>query len=235
MDKKSAGKITNIARTCRLITFAILLITALGAVGGCSGSSKTLRLSIGGDLALAPAIPAGKTDDYYTIQTTNDLERHLRHYKVVFVSPDRVAQRIPSYYKPESQAAINKKKSVIDLLKIANEKGIELLIISQVEVMGKTKLIQSRRSSWTPHIGIGIGPVGIGTSIRPRRKPPTERLFYSVDIHINIYETSSRRPIYITRAFDSKATDEPEKMISDLSKKLAKRIRQKLKERYRSR
>ena len=212
---------------------ALCLAIVLAAVG-CGSSKHALRPRryLTGRIALAPAVRKGDTHDYYLARATDDMEWRLRERKLRFLSPREVMTQLPEFYEPKGKNRKKAEGGTQALVSLAKKAGIEALIVFQLEVAGKTKLISSGKSRWIPRVGVGIGPVGIGTSILPGRKPPTEKLFYSADVLVNVFDTASGRAFYVTRGFDSKATDQPEKMVSKIVKKLAKRVEKALKERY---
>jgi len=204
------------------------------AIAGCGSSKSSLRprMCLTGRVALAPAVKKGDTHDYYLAKATDEMEKRLRDRKLRFLSPAEVRARLPEFFGEGAQGDKKAERSVEELVAHAGKAGIEALILFRLEVVGKTELVAGGKPRWIPHVGVGIGPVGIGTSVLAGRKPPTEKLFYSVDMLVNVFDTASGRAFYVTRGFESKATDRPEKMISKLAKKLAKRVEKALKERY---
>jgi len=221
-------------RTGTASAVALLAAVLIASLAGCSSSrhaTRHPRRPLEGRIGLAPAVQKGNTNDYYLTLATAEMERRLRDRELDFVSPGELVAECRDLLgatKPGAKQAKQTTKALIDAMKA---KDFAALILFQVEMNSQKKVVSRDRSSFIPHIGIGIGPVGIGTSIRPSRKS-TLKLFYSVEILVNVFDVPTGRAIYVTRAFDYKSTDEPEKMIPGLCKKVAKRVEKALKKHY---
>ena len=207
-------------------TWAAASAVVLVALIGCESSNDGLRAERRwrcprGKVAMAPAARKGDTHEYYLTLATAEMERQLRKRRVDFVTPGEVVAQYPRFFSREDPGCIQPGKGIAELLDAMRKRGVATLIVMRVEVSGQSKVVVSRRRT----------PVSDITDIFVRPKPPTAKLFHTVDILFNLLDTADGRVIYVSRAYDNKRTDEPDEMVISLSKKLAKRAKKALEER----
>jgi len=194
----------------------ILPLTLSMSLLGCSMASQETgtTLANGKDsVGLAIVKARGATNDYHIQLATSALKRELGERDVGLASDNPMALA-------PSEAA-----DIAAIVATTADQELAALMIVDLEVSHQIKAVRKSGLGFIPHVGVGVGPVGLGTSVvLPRDKNESKKLFYCVNVGVDLFDGESGNLLYSTRAFDQKQTEDPKALIDHLMATLAKRV-----------